>query len=340
MIIDDLTIRIKAGKGGNGIIAFNKNKGALGPTGGRGGNGGDIYFIGVSDLGALNALRNTKVFHAEDGKNGRHQLNDGTAGEDMIIQIPVGTVVHNLTTGTSPERSREGTQRASASYGTSQEIVRVGEQILAAKGGHGGKGNFLFRGPHSTSPMRFQEGLPGEQFNIRLELKMIADVGLIGLPNVGKSSLLNELTKAKSKVANYHFTTLEPHLGSYYGLILADIPGLIEGASEGKGLGVKFLRHIERTRVLFHLVSAESEDPVKDYKSIRNELGAYNKALLEKDEYLFLSKTDLLDAKIIKGKLAKLKKLNKKAVVLSIHDVNAIDLVQKILNKIAQEKEI
>ncbi|OGN00586.1 MAG: Obg family GTPase CgtA [Candidatus Yanofskybacteria bacterium RIFCSPHIGHO2_01_FULL_41_27] len=340
MIIDDLTIRIKAGKGGNGIIAFNKNKGALGPTGGRGGNGGDIYFIGVSDLGALNALRNTKVFHAEDGKNGRHQLNDGTAGEDMIIQIPVGTVIHNLTTGTSPERSREGTQRASASYGTSQEIVRVGEQILAAKGGHGGKGNFLFRGPHSTSPMRFQEGLPGEQFNIRLELKMIADVGLIGLPNVGKSSLLNELTKAKSKVANYHFTTLEPHLGSYYGLILADIPGLIEGASEGKGLGVKFLRHIERTRVLFHLVSAESEDPVKDYKSIRNELGAYNKALLEKDEYLFLSKTDLLDAKIIKGKLAKLKKLNKKAVVLSIHDVNAIDLVQKILNKIAQEKEI
>jgi len=340
MIIDDLTIRIKAGKGGNGIIAFNKNKGALGPTGGRGGNGGDIYFIGVSDLGALNALRNTKVFHAEDGKNGRHQLNDGTAGEDMIIQIPVGTVIHNLTTGTSPERSREGTQRASASYVTSQEIVRVGEQILAAKGGHGGKGNFLFRGPHSTSPMRFQEGLPGEQFNIRLELKMIADVGLIGLPNVGKSSLLNELTKAKSKVANYHFTTLEPHLGSYYGLILADIPGLIEGASEGKGLGVKFLRHIERTRVLFHLVSAESEDPVKDYKSIRNELGAYNKALLEKDEYLFLSKTDLLDAKIIKGKLAKLKKLNKKAVVLSIHDVNAIDLVQKILNKIAQEKEI
>lgn len=320
MIIDDLTIRIKAGKGGNGIIAFNKNKGALGPTGGRGGNGGDIYFIGVSDLGALNALRNQKVFHAEDGKNGRHQLNDGTAGEDMIIQIPVGTVIHNLTTGTN------------------QEIVKAGEQVLAAKGGHGGKGNFLFRGPHNTSPMRFQEGLLGEQFIIRLELKMIADVGLIGLPNVGKSSLLNELTKAKSKVANYHFTTLEPHLGSYYGLILADIPGLIEGASEGKGLGVKFLRHIERTRVLFHLVSAESEDPVKDYKSIRNELGAYNKALLEKDEYLFLSKTDMSDAKTIKEKLAKLKKLNKKAVVLSIHDIDAINSVQKILNKISKEK--
>ncbi len=320
MIIDDLTIRIQAGKGGDGIIAFNKNKNTLGPTGGRGGNGGSISFIGVSDLGALNALRNSKVFKAEDGRNGRHQLNDGTAGEDLVIKVPVGTVVHNLTTGTD------------------QEIVKIGEQVLVAKGGHGGKGNFLFRGPHNTSPKRFQEGLSGEQFDIRLELKMIADVGIIGLPNVGKSSLLNELTKAKSRVANYHFTTLEPHLGVYYDLILADIPGLIEGASEGKGLGVKFLRHIERTRVLFHLVSAESEDPVKDYKAIRKELGAYSKLLLEKDEYLFLSKTDMSDAPTIKKKLAKLKKLNKNALVLSIHDIDAINLVQKILNKIAEEK--
>ena len=329
MIIDDLTIRIQAGKGGDGIIAFNKNKGAQGPTGGRGGNGGNISFIGVSDLGALNALRNAKVFKAEDGKNGRHQLNDGTAGEDLIIKVPVGTVIHNFDNGTE------------------QEIVKIGEQVLVAKGGHGGKGNFLFRGPHATSPKRFQEGLLGEQFNIRLELKMIADIGIIGLPNVGKSSLLNELTKAKSKVANYHFTTLEPHLGVYYDLILADIPGLIEGASEGKGLGVKFLRHIERTRVLFHLVSAESEDPIKDYKSIRKELGAYDESLLEKDEYLFLSKTDLptgqagmSDAATIKKKLAKLKKLNKNASVLSIHDMEAIISVQKILNKISEEKKV
>ncbi|MBI2065483.1 MAG: Obg family GTPase CgtA [Candidatus Zambryskibacteria bacterium] len=322
MIIDDLTIRIQAGKGGDGIIAFNKNKGAQGPTGGRGGNGGNILFVGVSDLGALNALRNAKVFKAEDGKNGRHQLNDGTAGADLVIKVPVGTVIHNLTTGID------------------EEIVKVGEQILVAKGGHGGKGNFLFRGPHATSPKRFQEGLPGEQFNIRLELKMIADVGIIGLPNVGKSSLLNELTKAKSKVANYHFTTLEPHLGVYYDLILADIPGLIEGASEGKGLGVKFLRHIERTRVLFHLISVESENPVKDYKSIRNELGAYHKSLLEKDEYLFLSKTDVTDSATIKKRLAKLKKLNKNTSVFSIHDIDAVTSVQKILNKIAEEKKV
>src|SRR3989338_592320 len=309
MIIDDLTIHIQAGKGGDGIVAFNKNKGAQGPTGGRGGNGGNISFIGVSDLGALNALRNAKVFKAEDGKNGRHQLNDGTAGEDLVVKVPVGTVIHNLTTGVD------------------QELVRVGEEILGAKGGHGGKGNFLFRGPHSTSPKRFQEGLPGEQYNVRLELKMIADVGIIGLSNVGKSSLLNELTKAKSKVANYHFTTLEPHLGAYHDLIPADIPGLIEGASEGKGLGVKFLRHI---------VSAESEDLVKDYKAIRKELGAYNKSLLEKDEYLFLGKTDMVDLATAKKKLAKLKKLNKNASAFSIHDLDSIVSIQKILNKIAE----
>ena len=322
MIVDDLTIRIQAGRGGNGIVAFNKNKGALGPTGGRGGNGGNVSFVGVSDLGALNALRNQKVFKAEDGKNGRHQLNDGTAGEDLMIKVPVGTVIHNLIAGTD------------------QEIVKIGEQILVAKGGHGGKGNFLFRGPHSTSPRRFQEGLLGEQFSIRLELKMIADVGIIGLPNVGKSSLLNELTRAKSKVANYHFTTLEPHLGVYYDLILADIPGLIEGASEGKGLGIKFLRHVERTRVLFHLVSAESEDPVKDYKAIRKELGVYNKSMLDKEEYVFLSKTDMSDQATIKKNLAKLKKLNPRASVLSIHDMDSIASVQKILNKLADEKKV
>ncbi|PIR41709.1 MAG: GTPase ObgE [Candidatus Yanofskybacteria bacterium CG10_big_fil_rev_8_21_14_0_10_37_15] len=321
MIIDDLTITIKAGKGGDGIVSFNKNKGSLGPTGGRGGNGGNISFIGISDLGALNALRNAKVFQAEDGKKGRHQLNDGTAGKDLVIKIPVGTVIHNLTTKTD------------------QEIVKVGEEILAARGGRGGKGNFFFRGPRNTSPKKFQKGLSGENFDIRLELKMIADIGIIGLPNVGKSSLLNELTRAKSKVANYHFTTLEPHLGVFYNLILADIPGLIEKASLGKGLGIKFLRHIERTRVLFHLISAESEDPGKDYKTVRKELQTYNKLMLKKDEFLFLSKVDTLDKAFIKKKLTKLKKMNKTASVLSIHDMDSITFIQKILNKISKKKE-
>ncbi len=321
MIVDDITIRIKSGKGGDGIIAFNKNKLTLGPSGGTGGNGGNVYFQGISDIGGLNRLRNQKVFEAENGKNGRHQLNDGTNGKDITIQVPIGTVIHNLTTTTD------------------SEIIRVGEQIMGAKGGHGGRGNFHFRGPRDTSPKRFEYGRPGQEFEIRLELKMIADIGIIGLPNAGKSSLLNALTRASSKVANYQFTTLEPYLGAYYDIIMADIPGLIEGASQGKGLGVKFLRHIERTQVLFHLISYESENPVKDYKSIRKELGAYNKLLLDKKEYLFLSKTDMAtNDKEIKSRLVKLKKLNKTASVLSILDENSLDNVKKMLNKISKDK--
>ena len=172
-----------------------------------------------------------------------------------------------------------------------------------------------------------------------LELRLIADVGLVGLPNAGKSSLLNELTAAKSRVANYAFTTLEPNLGAYYELILADIPGLIEGASGGKGLGVKFLKHIERTRVLFHLVSAESEDPVRDYGIIRNELKTFNPLLTEKTEFVFLTKTDAVTPEEVKTKLAALKKKKLKPIPISILDEESITEVKKILNKIKDEKE-
>ena len=320
MLIDDLTIRVISGKGGDGIVAWSGNKMSLGPTGGSGGDGGSVSFEGVSDLGALNRLRNQKVFEAEDGWNGRRQLNDGTRCKELLIQVPVGTVIHNLTA--KPD----------------QEIVKIGEKIMVAKGGHGGKGNFHFRGPKNTSPTQFQLGLPGEEYEIRLELKMIADVGLIGLPNAGKSSLLNALTNAKSKVANYHFTTLEPHLGVHYDLILADLPGLIEGASGGKGLGIKFLRHVERTRILFHLISAESETPVEDYKTIREELGAYNKDLLKKEEFLFLTKSDMTEPKIVKERLAKLKKLNPHVTAISIYDDETLKEVKKILNTITKQK--
>src|SRR3989344_5869673 len=223
---------------------------SLGPTGTRGGNGGSIYFEGVSDLGALGQFRFKKKLEAENGAPGRGQFRDGEAGEDLILKVPVGTVIHNLTT----EKDTE--------------ITKTRERVLVAKGGFGGKGNFHFRSSTNTTPKQFQPGLPGERFDFRLELKLIADVGLVGLPNAGKSALLNELTMAKAKVANYPFTTLEPNLGVYYDLILADIPGLIEGASAGKGLGIKFLRHIERTKILFHLVSAESENPLKDYYAV------------------------------------------------------------------------
>ncbi len=311
-----------AGDGGDGSVAFNKNMMSLGPTGATGGTGGNVFVEGISDIGALLRLRHAKEFKAESGGVGGRQYNDGHDGKDLTIQVPVGTVIHNLDTHQDIE------------------ITKIGELIPAAQGGRGGKGNFHFRSSTNTSPQQFQKGEPGEKYIIRLELKLIADVGLIGLPNAGKSSLLNELTRAKSKVANYAFTTLEPHLGVYYDLILADVPGIIEGASSGKGLGVKFLRHVERTNNLFHLLSAESIDPVSDYEIIRNELGAYNPALLKKQEYLFISKSDLVSPTDLKKIITKLKKKNVAVSPLSIHDSDSLEHVKKILNTISKEKTI
>ncbi len=321
MLIDDVTIKVRAGNGGRGAVAFDKNKMAIGPTGARGGNGGNIYLESTTDLSALNRFRNKKDWGAKDGEAGRSQFRDGHTGEDLIIKVPIGTVIHNLETGRD------------------QEIVAINEKILVAKGGLGGRGNFHFRSPKNTSPTQFEPGTNGEEFHLRLELKLIADVGLIGLPNVGKSSLLNEVTRAQSKVANYPFTTLEPHLGVYYGLILADIPGLIEGASGGKGLGIKFLRHIERTRILFHLISAESEDPKKDYKIIRVELKKYKPELLKKDEYVFLTKSDMVAEKTLNAHLKALRIAKLKPVAISIHDFLSIEKVKKLLNGLLADKK-
>lgn len=320
MLIDDITIKVKAGHGGKGAVAFQKIKLAQGPTGTSGGKGGSVFVEGVSDLSALHQFRFSKDVSAENGENGRSQFRDGAVGKDAILKVPVGTVVHNLDTGAD------------------HEVVKVSEQILIARGGRGGDGNFHFRSATNTTPKEFEEGKPGEEFTIRLELKLIADVGFIGFPNAGKSSLLDALTNAKPKVANYPFTTLEPNLGAYYNLILADIPGLIEGASEGKGLGVKFLRHVERTKVLFHLVSAEAEDVVKEYKATRHELESYNKAMLEKPEYLFLSKSDTVTTVEIKKKLTALKKCNKNAIAFSVLDDESLKEVEKILQEIGREK--
>ncbi|KKQ38869.1 MAG: GTPase obg [Candidatus Moranbacteria bacterium GW2011_GWC2_37_73] len=251
MLIDDIKIEVAAGNGGKGCVAFNKNLMSLGPAGGSGGRGGSVIFVGVSDLNALGQFRFRKQVNAENGREGKGQFCDGPDAKDEMIKIPVGTVIHNITTGID------------------QEITKVGQEILIAKGGRGGRGNFQFRGSRNTTPKEFEEGKPGEGFELRLELKMIADIGFVGLPNLGKSSLLNELTNANVKVANYQFTTLEPNLGVYYGLILADIPGLIEGASDGKGLGIKFLKHVERTKIIFHFLAADSEDIMADYKTIR-----------------------------------------------------------------------
>ena len=337
MLIDDINIRIEAGNGGRGAVAFDKNKFALGPVGGSGGRGGGIYFEGISDLSALNQFRFKKEIKAQNGENGKGQFCDGPDGLDLTLKVPVGTVIHNL------DNQRE------------VELTKIGERIRIARGGDGGRGNFHFRSSKNTSPKEFEYGMPGQNFNLRLELKLIADIGFVGLPNIGKSSLLNELTNAKSKVANYRFTTLEPNLGVYYDLILADIPGLIEGASSGKGLGIKFLRHVERTKILFHFLSAESKSPVKDYKTIRKELGKYNKELLNKPEYLILSKTDVLcndlrgpkyrsSSDLVGQKMAflatKLKIPKTKISPVSIYDFDSIEKIKKLLNVIAKKKKV
>jgi len=321
MLIDDVKIRVIAGSGGRGAVSFNKNLMSLGPVGGSGGSGGSIYVEGVSDLSALNQFRFKKEIKAKDGQDGRSQFRDGNNAEDIVLLVPIGTVVHNL------------------KINKDLEITKIGQRILIVRGGRGGRGNFHFRSATNTTPKEFEYGRPGESLEIRLELKLIADVGFVGMPNVGKSTLLNELTNAKSKVANYPFTTLEPNLGAYYDLILADIPGLIEGASKGKGLGIKFLRHIERTKTLFHFVAADSVDPVVDYKTVRGELGTYNKLLLEKPEYVLVSKKDIVSPDIVSEAVKKLKKLNKNVTLISIFDWDSLELVKKILNNLISEKQ-
>ncbi len=317
MLVDEVKIKVSAGDGGNGTVAFNKNKNSFGPVGGRGGDGGSVYFEGVSDLNALAYFRHKKEVKGLSGRDGRGQFRDGAKADDIAIKVPVGTVIRNLSKQAPVE-----------------EIIKVGQKILVARGGQGGQGNFYFRSSTNTSPEEFEHGQKGEQYIFKLEMKMIANVGFIGLPNVGKSSLLNELTQAKSKVANYRFTTLEPNLGTYYDLILADIPGLIEGASKGKGLGDKFLRHIERTKVIFHLVAADSAHPLKDYRVIRHELGAYNKKLLDKPEYIFLSRSDVVEKDELKRKIDIFGKIGLKVEPLSIYDPESIDTLKKILNRL------
>lgn len=322
MIVDDIKITVKAGDGGRGMVAFSKIKGEKGPTGAKGGIGGSVFIEGVADLGALRQFRFKKDYEADRGEHGKSKLHDGANAKDLTLFVPVGTVCHNLTNKKNIE------------------ITKIGQREMVAKGGKGGKGNWFFRSSTNQSPKQFEEGQSGEYFELRLELKMIADVGFIGLPNVGKSSLLNELTKADAKVANYPFTTLEPNLGTYYDLILADIPGLIEGASMGKGLGIKFLRHVERTKVLFHIISADSPDPIKDYKTVRTELETYNKLLLEKPEYIFLNKTDVVASDVISKTKKDFKKMGKEIVPISTIEPESMEAVKKILNTLISEKNI
>lgn len=316
MITDEVKIKIYAGKGGDGSVAFNKTKMSLGPTGGKGGKGGSVYFEGVSDLTALNKYKHLKENYAGDGKNGHENRATGADGQDKILTVPIGSVLHNLTTD---------------KY---FEITKPGEKVLGAQGGIGGRGNFFFRSPKRTSPTYAEEGKPGEEAEFLIELRLIADIGLIGLPNAGKSSLLNELTKANVRVADYPFTTLEPNLGVLENFVIADIPGLIEGASSGKGLGIKFLKHIQRTKVLAHCISLESDDLARDYKIVRKELESFGKDLNDKKELIILTKSDMVSSKELKEKTVLMKKINPAVYITSIHDWESLQKIIKALQKL------
>ncbi|MDE1944194.1 MAG: GTPase ObgE, partial [Patescibacteria group bacterium] len=276
--VDEVTIRAAAGKGGDGVVRWLHLRGNEkgGPSGGDGGRGGDVVLAGVRDLAALSRYRAEKDFRAEDGGAGAGDLKRGANGEPLTLLVPVGTLA----------RVEEN--------GTEYEILEEGARVTIFKGGSGGKGNARFKSSTNQNPFEHTDGKPGQAGDIHLSLKLIADAGLIGLPSAGKSSLLNALTRAAAKVGDYPFTTLEPNLGDYHGYILADIPGLIAGAAEGRGLGTKFLKHIERTKLLIHLVSADQADLAAAYREVRREIEAVGGGLAEKSEILVLAKADLL----------------------------------------------
>ncbi len=324
MLVDEITIRAKAGRGGNGIVAWKHEKGKefMGPGGGDGGRGGNVYVEGVSDIGILAKYRNVKEIAAGDGESGQNFSRTGKSGEDAVFLVPVGAVITNLSTG---ER---------------KEIITAGEKVLVLSGGEGGLGNERFKSSRNTSPKQSTPGLDGEEADISIELLMIADVGLVGLPNAGKSSILNALTKSAAKIGNYPFTTLEPNLGAYHGLIIADIPGLIEGASGGKGLGDKFLRHIKRTRLLVYCVSSELPDPVKGFEVVKNELLTYDKALLDRPFIIALTKTDLLSSpEDIKSLVAGLSSLGK-VVPVSILDEPSLKALGDAITSAARNGDL
>ncbi len=281
MLVDEVVIEVSGGHGGPGKASFFKKE--IGPDGGNGGRGGDLYLEATTDLFALNRFSGKKDFAAENGIPGGSNKRSGVDGGDLTLKIPVGTDVTDLESGEV------------------FQITSPDQKILITKGGIGGLGNAERKNSRLTTPLYAQHGLPGQHRKLQLQLKLIADFGLIGLPNAGKSSLLNALTAAQAKVADYPFTTLEPNLGVYNNRIIADIPGLIEGASTGRGLGFRFLKHIEKVKVLLHCVASDSDDPKRDYKIVREELGKYNSELLNKEEIIIRTKSDVCKPTKLKG---------------------------------------
>jgi len=321
--IDELKIHISAGRGGDGVVRWRHEKSVdrAGPAGGNGGKGGDVYLRAIRDISILARYKNTKEFVAEKGEAGMKKSMHGKNGADLIIDLPIGSVVTNLET------------REVFNLIEDEKLVKI------LNGGKGGLGNEYFKNAVNRTPEEQTDGKNPEQADFYIELELVADAGLIGLPNAGKSSLINVLTNSKSKIGAYQFTTLEPSLGDMHGYILADIPGLIEGASEGKGLGHKFLRHIKRTKTLLHCLSLENEDLVKAYKVIRNELKEYSEELTDKKEIVILTKTDLMDEKTLEKAIKKVSKLNPNVLSATVLDDNSVKKLKDNLVKILRKAE-
>jgi GTP-binding protein len=288
MFIDEAKITVRAGDGGHGCIAFRREKFVVkgGPSGGDGGDGGSIYFVADTHENTLLRFRYNHTFRADRGRHGEGSNRRGRSGEDLDITVPLGTIVYDEETGE-----------------VLHDFTELGERVLIAKGGRGGHGNAHFVSSVNRAPKRAQDGLPGEEKSLKLELKLLADVGLVGFPNVGKSTLISRISAARPKIADYPFTTLEPNLGVVAvdydkSFVVADIPGLIAGAHLGHGLGIQFLRHIERTRLLLHLIdvsAAEDRDPIEDFHTIESELAQHNPALPLKPKIVVATKMDAAD---------------------------------------------
>lgn len=309
MFIDEAHITVNAGRGGDGKVSFYPMK--KGPDGGMGGQGGNVYAVVNPQLSNLNKFIERNTYKAGDGEAGGSFRKEGKKGDDLTVQFPPGTTLID--------------------QADRYEIELTEEPRLIARGGLGGRGNNAFKTSTHQVPREFERGLPGDEKHFKVIMRLIADYGLIGLPNAGKSSLLNELTRASVKTAPYPFTTLEPNLGALNGKIIADIPGLIEGASKGKGLGIKFLKHIEKVTLLLHCIGADSADMMKEYETVIKELEQYNPSLVNKEQIILLTKHDLLTDTERKKKLKELSKLKKEVLAVSIHDFDSLEALKKRL---------